>query len=38
MANSWGPGWGIDGWAFLPYEALDQLMEQGGAVRSAIED
>ena len=38
MANSWGPGWGIDGCAFLPYEALDQLMEQGGAVCSAIED
>lgn len=38
MANSWGSGWGIDGCAFLPYEALDQLMEQGGAVCSAIEE
>jgi hypothetical protein len=38
MANSWGPGWGIDGCAFLRYDALDQLMQQGGVVCSAIED
>jgi hypothetical protein len=38
MANSWGLGWGIDGCAFLRYDALDQLMQQGGVVCSAIED
>jgi papain like protease len=38
MANSWGPGWGIDGCAFLRYDALDQLMQQEGVVCSAIED
>ncbi len=38
MANSWGPGWGINGCAFLPYDTLDQLMRQGGVVCSAIED
>jgi hypothetical protein len=38
MANSWGPGWGIDGCAFLRYDALDQLMQQGGVACSAIED
>ncbi|PYI64333.1 MAG: hypothetical protein DMF07_07015 [Verrucomicrobia bacterium] len=38
MANSWGPSWGINGCAFLPYDALDQLMQQDGVVCSAIED
>ena len=38
MANSWGSAWGINGCAFLPYDALDQLMQQGGVVCSAIED
>jgi Papain family cysteine protease len=38
MANSWGTGWGIDGCAFLRYDALDELMQQGGVVCSAIED
>ncbi len=38
MANSWGGSWGIDGCAFLPYDALNQLMQQGGVVCSAIED
>jgi hypothetical protein len=38
MANSWGPSWGINGCAFLPYDALDQLMHQGGVVCSAVED
>jgi len=38
MANSWGAGWGINGCAFLPYDSLDQLMQQGGVVCSAIEE
>jgi len=38
MANSWGGGWGIDGCAFLRYDALDQLMQRGGVVCSAVED
>ena len=38
MANSWGSSWGIDGCAFLPFDALDRLMSQGGVVCSAIED
>ena len=38
MANSWGSVWGIDGCAFLPFGALDQLMSRGGVVCSAIED
>jgi hypothetical protein len=38
MANSWGPTWGIDGCAYLRYDALDQLINQGGVVCSAIED
>jgi Papain family cysteine protease len=38
MANSWGSTWGIDGCAFLPYDALDQLIQQGGVVCSAIEE
>jgi Papain family cysteine protease len=38
MANSWGSTWGIDGCAFLPYDALDQLIEQDGVVCSAVEE
>lgn len=38
VANSWGTGWAIDGCAFLPYDALEQLIEEGGAVCSAIEE
>jgi hypothetical protein len=38
VANSWGTGWAIDACAFLPYDALDQLMQEGGVVCSAIED
>jgi hypothetical protein len=38
MANSWGSNWGIDGLAFLPYNALDQLIEQGCVVCSAVEE
>jgi hypothetical protein len=38
MANSWGSTFGIDGRAFLPYDALDQLMEEGGVACSAIEE
>lgn|SRR5262249_19405519 len=38
MANSWGSTFGIDGRAFLPYDALDQLMGEGGVACSAIEE
>jgi hypothetical protein len=38
VANSWGAGWAIDGCAFLRYDSLDQLMDGGGVVCSAIED
>jgi hypothetical protein len=38
VANSWGAGWALDGCAFLPYDALEQLMEEGGVVCSAIEE
>jgi hypothetical protein len=38
VANSWGLTFGIDGCAFLPYDALDQLIEEDGVVCSAIEE
>ena len=38
VANSWGLTFGIDGCAFLPYDALDQLIDEGGVVCSAIEE
>lgn|GEM_PF-6870854 len=38
VANSWGSAWGAsNGCAFLPYSALEQLMQEGGVACSALE-
>lgn len=37
VANSWGMSWGTDGMGFLPFDDLQQLLQQNGTACSAVE-